>query len=463
VIETVPSSIHSGGKAGMSLKSVALGIGSILLVLLLALAAVFAAYRLRGPTVAQREALALMQKDYRPQHGLNAFPLLWFMRYDVPEDQLQARMAADVEAERKRLEAGERVGTYAPDAPLLPEPEIDLAALCESSAPGCLARIAAHPDAVRAIVATHPVLLSRARAFDQTDYYWNEFPGNYLGALVALPDPAPRLWLSAFALQYADGDRAGAISSVCRDLGAWRRMLHGTNSLVAAMLASARGDGALRLYAEMLAGLRTDESVPAECANATRPIEAADVDRCAQMAGEFAVLASAMRSISTEADGTAWGRLQAWLMFDAEQSDAWRAEQLAPACADDAVARMLLDQSALKEAQRPVTQRLECVSSWIGCVLADIAKGTYPDYEQRTLDFAAHLRLAATLTWMREAPDGLAPATRFAQRPAFLRSEGHHSGFDVSANALFVDNLRARHEARFTLVIKPADPNQQKP
>jgi hypothetical protein len=307
-------------------------------------------------------------------------------------------------------------------------------------------------------VAAHPVLLARARAFDQTDYYWNEFPGNSRGALGASPGPAPRLWLSAFALQYVDGDHAGAMTSVCRELGAWRRM-RGTNSFIGELLAVNMGDGAMRLYAEMLAGLRADESVPADCATALHPIEAADVDRCAQMAGEFA----AVRSISTEADGTAWGRLQVWLTFDARQSEAWRAEQFAPACADHAVARMLLDQSALKEAQRPVTQRLECVSSWIGCVLADIAAGAYPDYEQRTLDFAAHLRLAATLAWMREAPDDVSPATRFAQRPAFLRSEGHHSGVDVSNNTLFVDNLRAWHEARFTLTMKSANPSPQTP
>lgn len=177
----------------MSLKSVALGVGSILLVLLLTLAAVFAAYRLRGPTVAQREALSLMQKDYRPQHGINAFPLLWFMRYDVPEDQLQVRMAAEVDAERKRLEAGGLVGGYAPDAPLLPEPEIDMTALCENSAPGCLAMIAAHADTVRAIVAAHPVLLARARAFDRPTTTGMNFRAT-LGAPWGHPRVLPRAY-----------------------------------------------------------------------------------------------------------------------------------------------------------------------------------------------------------------------------------------------------------------------------
>ncbi|WP_343788245.1 hypothetical protein [Dokdonella soli] len=412
---------------------------------------IFTAYRQRGPTQEQRDALALMQKDYRPTRGVNAFPLLWFMRYDVPEEQLAARMAADVEAVRYKLAAGEIVGNHEPDAPPLAEPPIDATALCEIRAPGCLAKVVTHPEGVRTILASHPALMARAQAFDHTDFYWNEFLPRVVQ--IAHPGVAQQLWLSAFALQYVDGDHAGALTSTCRNLGAWRRMQQGTNSLIGAMIAASHGDGAIHLLADMLAGLRAGEAVPAECVSAAQPIAAADVDRCAQMAGEFRAQTSILRDVAAQsAQRPWWERAINWLSFEERQTKAWIAENFASYCGEAAVAHMLADQSSRSAPSRPLMHRPECVSSLIGCILSDIAAPAYADYDQRTLDFAAHLRLAATLLWLHDNPGGTL-SERFERRPASLRSARHASGVDVTRGLLYVDNFHAQREARFELPV----------
>jgi hypothetical protein len=73
--------------------------------LLVLLVATFVYYRLRGPTAEQQAALALMRKDWRPAHGVNVFPLLFYLSYDVPQDRLNAQMAAEVAHMRQWLAA----------------------------------------------------------------------------------------------------------------------------------------------------------------------------------------------------------------------------------------------------------------------------------------------------------------------------------------------------------------------
>lgn len=441
---------------GRWLKRVVRWVGRGVLVLIVLIAFVFAAYRVRGPSSVQREAVALLQKDYRPVHGVNAFPLLWFMRYDVPDDQLGSRMAAEVETVRKRLAAGEIVGNPEVGAPLLQEPPIDRGSVCELRAPDCLAKIAAHPAPVRALLASHPVTLARARSFASSDYYWNEFPSDYRSTAFAFPGDAQRLWLSAFALQYVEGDHTGALAAACSNLEGWRRMARGTNSLIGALLATTHGDGGMLLIADMLASLRDGERVPAACAAALQPIAAADVDRCAQMAGEFAVSSSILdQALGANAVKPWWSRAHDGLLFDERQSVAWRAEDFAAYCSQTAVARMLVDESARSAPMRPITQRLECVSSVVGCMLADISAPIYADHDARVLDFAAHLRLAGTLLWLRDQADGQL-AARFDQRPQFLRSAKHVSGMDESRGTIYVENLYAKRELRFELPFRLA-------
>jgi hypothetical protein len=260
------------------------------------------------------------------------------------------------------------------------------------------------------------------------------------------------LWLSSLALQFADGDHAGALDGVCRNAQTWRRLRGTTNSLIGDMALIADADRAIRLFAEMLAASPPDEAIPASCMDAFRPIEAADVDRCAELSTELAVSENVMREISST-KRSYWERASFWLAFDPRQALASRAEEITPYCGEAASHRLLADQPIGPDAVPHPLWRLECVADSIGCILAEIAAPAYVGSDKRLLDYAAHLRLAATLIWLRESPNASAAPLkeRFEQRPANLRSAGHVSGIDPDHHALFVDSLSQVRAQRFEL------------
>lgn len=427
-------------------------LGYLLLTLMLIVAVLFAAYRWRGPSQAQREAVATVEKNRRPDHGVNAFALFWFMSYDVPDDQFEARLAEDIAAVRKRLAASDApLGSYEPTWKKLPEAGHDPKALCAIRDAGCLAKVAADLDGARRAIAGFPRTLARDAAFEQTDFYWDDFPPDFRASLVAYPGNAQRVWLTAYAVKYEDGDRVGAMADVCANIGTWRRLHRGTNSLVEAMFAIPNVDGGLRLFAEMLARLPQDETVPDACGKALEPIAAADVDRCAEMAGEFRLARSTIERALPQRS-TGWERVERWLVYEPRQSEGWRAEQYAAFCGEQAAERMMHDVPWHAEGEAPVTRRLECIASVTGCILADIARPIYGGYDERTLDCAAHLRLAATLLWLRQQHDPNT-AGAFDRRPDALRTSRRKSGFDAENNSLFVANMDVKKGDVFALPV----------
>jgi len=86
-------------------------------------------------------------------------------------------------------------------------------------------------------------------------------------------------------------------------------------------------------------------------------------------------------------------------------------------------------------------------------VLIGIAAPVAIQYDNRTLDFLAHLRLAATLLSMRESGSDESTAVRFENETDSRRSRQRNSGFDREAGVLFVDNLDAWRGARFELPV----------
>ncbi|MGH8123016.1 MAG: hypothetical protein ACREPT_09625 [Rudaea sp.] len=254
------------------------------------------------------------------------------------------------------------------------------------------------------------------------------------------------------ALQFADGDHAGALDGVCRNANTWRRLHAATNSSVGDMMSIPEAGKAIRLFAEMLAASPADERIPPSCADAFRPIEAADVDRCAELSSEFAVSESMTREISS-AKQSYLERVFSWFVFDPVQTDAWRAEQLTLHCGEAASRRLLADKVIGPDDVPHPLRRLECIVDVTGCLLAEIAAPAYVDYDKHLLDYAAHLRLAATLLWLRESPNAPAASLkeRFEQRPAYLRSTGHVSDIDSDRHVLFVDSLNQVRAQRFEL------------
>ena len=236
-------------------------------------------------------------------------------------------MAAEVAAVRARLASGNEPFSPEPVGRKLEEATADASLLCDATTAGCLDKVAADPRSIRNVLATFPTMRAREAAFENADFYWSDFPVDYRVVLAANPGVARRIWLSASALQYVEGDRSGGLANVCRNIGTWRRLRHGTNSLIGSMIAIREADGGLRLFGEMLAALPAAEQVPGECSEALRPIEAADADRCAELSSEFGLAASSMRDAMAKRETERWwNRASDWLFFDAKQTDAWRAE-----------------------------------------------------------------------------------------------------------------------------------------
>jgi hypothetical protein len=428
-------------------------IGYLIVTTFAIIAIVFAAYRIRGPSRAQRDALALMEKDYRPKQGTNGFPLLWYMEYDVPADEIATRFAAEVKSAPVSFDLKDE---KKPAATRLPEAGGDPARLCERSGAGCLAKVEADPAAMRAVLATYPVIRGRAKAFEAADYYWNDFPAYSIAVLTGTPVVPQRVWLSAYALQYVEGDHAGALAGTCANLGAWRRMHRRTNSLVSSMGAISLAEGAMRLFADELAALPAGEAVPEACRRALEPIEAADVDRCAEMAGEFEFQRRSHVWQSGYDRATSWSeRAGSWVLFYTPQWEAWTAEVDARYC-EEPPTGMLADVPDRPERTAPNTEKLECISSVMACMLSDIAAPAFDQYDARTLDYAAHLRLAATLLWLRERLGAGPIEERFDERPAALRSAQRHSGYDAKSGTLFVDNMHGSPDEPFRLPVADA-------
>ncbi|HEX5122387.1 MAG TPA: hypothetical protein VFV97_04000 [Rhodanobacteraceae bacterium] len=422
-------------------------LGYALLGLLVLFVALIAAYRLRGPTRTQREALSMMQRDYAPKAGRNAFPLLWYMQYDVPDDAVDARLAGEIAALAQQLDSsdGAKMLKHEPDANKLAEASLDTKTRCGRGM-DCLAGVRADPEAMRAKLASFPVMLGREKAFEETDYYRNPFPLDYRAFVYAVPHPAEGLWLASFALKYVDGDHAGALRDVCRNIGTWRRLHRNSDSLIGSMTAIANADSGMRLFADMTAALPQQEPVPSECAAALGPVEAADLDRCSEMTGEFGFAGSIQRFYRSDPERPWWERAADWLVFEPHQSEAWRAEQNARYCGAAALARMQRDVPSQAGSWTPVTHRVECVASFLGCIEADVVADAYRNYDERTLDFAAHLRLAATVLWLREN------GRRFDDRPLELRSGARDSAINVREGWIYVANLFGGN--RFELAVK---------
>ena len=416
-------------------------------------------HRLLGPSDAQKQALAkLAEVNSRPAKGDNAFALLWLMRYDVADTQIETIAADDVRRAQAMIAEGKDLNALIPvDRPLLPEPSGNEPALCETGDDGCLARVQANPEATRALLARFPRSLQRARTLEAKDSYRNELP-LAIGTTIPEPGQAQRLRLSDLALAWQDGQRAEALAGTCRNIASWRRLRYGNNSLIVSMLGIAYMDSGIRLFGDMLSELPPDQALPADCKTAFAPIAVEDVSICAEMAGESLLSADTLSRVGGAEDSgsDSFGKRLLSdalmpLLFDRQQTLAWSAEEISDNyCGDEAKQQALQDQ--LIDHSHASPPWLECAANMVGCVLNDIAMPAFVDYPTRLLDSAAHLRLGATLIWLRES--GTDPATiasRFAERPASLRSGERASDLADDKRSISVDNLYQQRVKRFSL------------
>ncbi|MEZ5460263.1 hypothetical protein [Dokdonella sp.] len=414
-------------------------------------------HRLRGPTADEQAALELVEVPYVAPQGRNAFATLWLFAKDVPDTDFERLAARDVEYVRSNLSlTGEELQFPSNELPDLDVPDARSTALCEDTPESCLATVRENPESTREALARHDRLLQRAVAIEDHEYLHNDFPPVLSMAVTTtvhsrLPQ---RLRTSQLALMFVDGMHEQALAGVCRNLSTWRRFGRDNRSLVQTMLAASRRDADIALLADMLAEMDAAKPLPADCDAALVPVVAGEVSLCSAMIGEFAYIDDLLDPlVSTGKDSAQKGWLERNtqpLVFDASRVRAWRARETEAYCkAEDATQAL--------EDRLPVRPPLEidwfdCQANKVGCILTRIGAPEFNEYHERLLDSAAHLRLAATLVWLRETEgNGQSLQQRFDARPDHLRTGSRPTGISEDGRSIWVENLYTRRSARFSL------------
>jgi hypothetical protein len=368
--------------------------------------------RLRGPTAEQVEALALMQQSPLPTEG-NAFPALWLLAYDVPESRLQAIADADAEffaaTPMYRLEDHKvwaKLSTaHADYADQTPSAD-DFERFCKTRQENCLDKVRADPAAYDALIERNRALLDRVAGLSRYSHY--RYTATNSTDMMLPPFQLAGYGLTRVAWQFARGDVDEALAGACDGVRTWRRLGAHSDSLLARMIGIAyASDGYARLLAQMLAELPASHELPASCDSAFSPPAVADLSICEAMKGEFSLADHAVRSqLLGELARSPWiHRAIGSLVFDVDQTSAMTAVINARHCSDDTNAQLQLDQPMATPESSLNLWRLECVANFAGCVLTDVARPAYADYQWRAQDYGARLELMAALLWLREHAD----------------------------------------------------------
>lgn len=398
--------------------------------LLAVLAAAFAWGRLRPPTPAQAEALALLQPKPVPA-GQNAWPRLWLLDYDVPADRIDAVYAQERAHMRdwiSQMPASPSttaliyqplVAAHYPKRPAIDMAEHKL--LCASREDDCLAKARAGGQPLRDLLARQAGRLAQVESINAADALWDDLPaGNFMYAQLPGFANTEDLLLTAAAVDFVDGRQAQALAATCRQAAGVRRLHAQTNTLITAMIANAWMEADERVLAGMLRELPAGQAVPDACTQAFAPPAPADVSLCAPMRYEFEGTAAAVAAMDPDRQH-GFKRLQTAVLFDARGFRRLLAPAFAWACRRDVQEAALADRPIpMPEMSAVRYDFFDAVSNPVGLVLARIATPAYTQYAARNEDYAAGLRVTAWLLrtratsaadWQRQLAQAL-PALR---------------------------------------------------
>ena len=390
--------------------------------------------RLTTPTAAQRDVLALMERDELPD-GPDAYGILYTQGRDVPYDEIETVLAADAATvagwpeswEVDTWEPGRKVEDYVEwrldDYPSLSPSREDSALFCQRfDETSCLAQVRAAPDATAAALARNEGLLARAGWLRDAEVVRNAMPHIY-APWPGSPAPGALPLMTVHALAFVQGDERYAISETCRDLVTWRRLATNTDMLTTAIDGIViAGDGYARLLADMTSEWPVDRPLPAACEAALVPPDAEELLMCNVLRGEFQIsrrLHADNQKLITLHGG--WlDRVTAKLLYDDQATVAELAALHAPYCRTKRPGRLNHDRP---EPGLGALLRWSCMGNLGGCAMAALSSAdAYDDYADRMRDFGARLRLLGALAWMREqaAESGVTADTLVDRLPAEL-------------------------------------------
>ncbi|WP_238982404.1 hypothetical protein, partial [Acinetobacter baumannii] len=288
-------------------------------------------------------------------------------------------------------------------------------------------RVREQPQAYADALVTQAALLARMRALaDYADYR------SPLRPRVDTPLPElPRMPLSmtASGLDFVQGRTTQALSGVCTDAQVGRVLMRSSDNLAITMIGAAMLRGNAQLFADMLAELPAQQSLPAHCAAAFAPATTQEISLCPALHGESRMVFSLLQDVRPPHDDRGW--LAGWLervapqLLDRERTQALLAPTLTWACSAPLLAVLAQDR-ALPQDSVPVpeTTSAACVANASGCLLASVSRPDYANYQHKPQDPAAALRALSTMLWLRDHPADPTPlAQRLAALPPVLRGQ----------------------------------------
>ncbi|WP_222563929.1 hypothetical protein [Novilysobacter antarcticus] len=364
--------------------------------------------RYRGPSAAQTAALALMQDRAPLPPGENAFPAVWLLAYDVPQDQLEAVAEADfAQPTLATSPGGDGTFAAAPRAALAgfqhqqPSRE-DAQLFCNGNDTDCLDKVRADPESYDGLIERNRELLDRVVSLQSYGYYRSPQTNPTLATLP--PVQFASYDLTRVAWQFARGDVDEALTGVCDGAQAWRRLGANSDSLLIKSVNDAYTERYIRLLAQMLGELPASHELPGSCAAAFAPPAVADASICEAMRGEFWISRHHISRLAIDPDPVKSkipDPLPKRLAWDPDRSLAILAEGNSWACSDATASALNDDVRVDPGHSRASLWRLECVANPTGCMLADIAFPAYDNYQWKAQDHAARLELMHALLWLR--------------------------------------------------------------
>ncbi|WP_181300137.1 hypothetical protein [Rhodanobacter sp. PCA2] len=390
-----------------ALKWVAWIVGTLVVVLV----AAFAWGRLRPPTPAQAEALALLQAA-PPPPGRNAWAALWLLDYEVPAERIDATYAEERAGmqewvRRQMAQSSPGAGVWEPVvAARYPKRAVVSAAdrglLCAPREDDCLAKARAGGQPLRDLLARQAGRIAQIEAINNADVLWSDLPPDtYMYTRLPAFTNTEDLLLTAAAVAFVDGRPTEALTAVCRQAASVRRLHAHTNSLVAAMVANAWMEADEHALAGMLRERPSAEPVSEACTQAFAAPAPLDVSLCAPMQYEFETIAG-IGATPLHPDRDRRYAQQAYrLAIDPQGMRRLLAPAYAWACRPDVQAAALADRVLSMENAAAVRYDLfDLVANAGGVILARVgasAREQYAQYAMRNEDYAAGLRVTAWL------------------------------------------------------------------
>lgn len=422
-------------------------LGGTALVVTFLLAGSWGVSRLRGPSPAQRAAVAELS-PLPPVDGPNAFQALWQLAWAIPASERDAVFAEDV----RRWQAA------AADPTVVPEPasvaarrypatltEADRARLCTSGRE-CLARVQADPAKYADVVARNRDWFDRLESLSA--YAGLRDPFGYPAAM-PLPD---HLQLGGqlrtrYALDFVQGRRDAAFDGTCRAIATWRRLGANSDTLVARLVAAAHVRASYAdLFLSMLAQVPRDFVLPSSCDAAFAPPTAREFSLCDAARGEFAYARSRVLPSARRHAGGVLDALGEALTYDERMAVAEQAMRFIPFCAAETTAKIRADEAFVVGSGIAVPlARLECVSDMAGCIMGEIGKRADNDYAAQVEDANARIRLIAELLRLRAATSETGSVLeRLEARHAVIGAASRKLRLIDDGRALCLDSYRVR-------------------